>query len=60
MTYASLRPWEWLQADSYDMHLVTTLNAAWREGYADAKEAQDKADGMKAETEAQRPQRRRR
>lgn len=55
-----MRPWEWGQADSRDMHLIKTLLAAWNEGYGDAKEAADKADTMKAETEAQRPQPRRR
>lgn len=42
------------------MYLVKTLNAAWTEGYADAKEAEDTADRMKQEREAAQPQPRRR
>lgn len=60
VSYAGIRPWEWQQADSRDMYLVKTLNAAWTEGYADAKEAEDTADRMKQEREAAQPQPRRR
>lgn len=50
-----MRPWEYHQANAREMHMVKTLLAAWREGYGDAKEAEDKADGMKQEREAARP-----
>ena len=51
-----MRPWEYWQVNAREMHMVATLLAAWREGYGDAKEAADKADAMKREREAARPQ----
>lgn len=38
VTVDGLRPWEWWEADSAELYLISALKAAWQEGQQDARD----------------------